>query len=244
MTEREWLSCKDPPRMLEWLRGSGLASERKLRLLACAAVRQIWHLLPDESCQDAVELAERLADGLVPRKDRKRGFQAAVEAVAAAREAESSTYLERVGARPETEFDVTPADRKAQAVTEATQAARATLSRDAKEAMEGAIWCVNKACNYLSKGESLRLEEVIRNLFGPLPFREVVLEPVWRTPSTLSLAQAIYDERSFDRLPELATALEHEGCDSAEVLEHLSSPGPQYLGTWSLDLVLGKEVRS
>jgi hypothetical protein len=45
MTEQEWLTCTDPRPMLEFLRDK--ASNRKLRLFACACVRRAWHLLTD-----------------------------------------------------------------------------------------------------------------------------------------------------------------------------------------------------
>jgi hypothetical protein len=47
-------------RLLEFLRGR--ASERKLRLLAAACCRRVWHLLADPSSRRAVEFVEALAD--------------------------------------------------------------------------------------------------------------------------------------------------------------------------------------
>src|SRR5262245_4447409 len=61
MTEADWLSSTSPNRMLYHLRGT--ASERKLRLFACASARHVWHLLRDERDLRWVELAERFADG-------------------------------------------------------------------------------------------------------------------------------------------------------------------------------------
>jgi hypothetical protein len=55
------------------------------------------------------------------------------------------------------------------------------------------------------------------------------------------LAQAIYEERAFDRLPILADALEESGCYNADLLAHCRSDGPHVRGCWAVDLVLGKE---
>jgi len=54
------------------------------------------------------------------------------------------------------------------------------------------------------------------------------------------IAQAIYDERDFDRLPILADALEDAGCDNTDLLNHCRQPGDHVRGCWAVDLVLGK----
>src|SRR5262249_2445012 len=55
--------------MLLSLQASGVLLERKARLFACACVRRIWHLLPDERLGQAVAVSERHADGRVTDRD-------------------------------------------------------------------------------------------------------------------------------------------------------------------------------
>jgi len=85
MTEDDWLASTEPQeiyrpdpsirpdRMLQYLREYRKADKtkhgrRKLRLFACACCRRFWPLLSDES-REALEIAERYADGKASKKD-------------------------------------------------------------------------------------------------------------------------------------------------------------------------------
>lgn len=59
--------------------------------------------------------------------------------------------------------------------------------------------------------------------------------------TVVKLAQAIYDERAFDRLPILADALEDAGCTNQDILAHCRGGGEHSRGCWVVDLLLGKE---
>lgn len=80
--------------------------------------------------------------------------------------------------------------------------------------------------------------KILRDIFNN-PFRPIPLDHSWLTPKVVGLAQQIYDERAFDRLPSLADALEETGCNP-EILDHCRGPGPHVKGCWVVDLVLGK----
>ena len=85
---------------------------------------------------------------------------------------------------------------------------------------------------------------LLRDIFGPLPFRPVVIPPSvlgWGNGTVRKLAVAIYDERSFDRLPNLADALEEAGCQDEDILGHCRRPGPHVRGCWVVDSILGKQ---
>ena len=85
-----------------------------------------------------------------------------------------------------------------------------------------------------------QISDIMRCIIGN-PFRPVTLLPEWRTSTVLALAEGIYAERAFDRLPILADALEEAGCDHADMLNHCRGPGAHVRGCWVVDLVLGKE---
>ena len=83
---------------------------------------------------------------------------------------------------------------------------------------------------------------LLRDVFGN-PFRPVAIDAgclAWNGGTVVRLAQAIYDERAFDRLPILADALEDAGCDSADLLAHCRREGVHTRGCCVVDLLLGK----
>ncbi|HUR53438.1 MAG TPA: hypothetical protein VMZ71_04880 [Gemmataceae bacterium] len=56
----------------------------------------------------------------------------------------------------------------------------------------------------------------------------------------IALANGIYEERAFDRLPILADALQDAGCDNDGILTHCRGDGAHVRGCWVVDLLLGK----
>jgi hypothetical protein len=219
MTEAEWLACADPRKMLDEL--PGRVSSRKLRLLVCACCRRVWDLLADPRSQQAVELAERYADGLVGRDALVAGQRAAHAAYQRARKQRGPESFRHFGA--------------AHLALQATALKVRFDPRD-NEFLRGAR-------ERKEKTERKARGDLIRDLFGNL-FRPAALDPTWlswRSGTVPKLAQAIYDDRAFERLPILADALEDAGCDNADLLAHCREPGPHVRGCWIVDLLLGKE---
>jgi hypothetical protein len=85
----------------------------------------------------------------------------------------------------------------------------------------------------------LRAIELFRCIVGN-PFRRIAFDPRWRTSDVLGLAEAIYADRAFDRLPILADAFQDAGCEHPDLLAHCRGPGPHARGCWVVDGVLGK----
>jgi hypothetical protein len=98
--------------------------------------------------------------------------------------------------------------------------------------------------------ETAAQQALLRDLFGPLPFRPVTIEPAWLAwhgGAVKRLAEAVYEERELPsghldavRLTVLADMLEEAGCHDAELLGHLRGPGPHVRGCWAVDLLVGK----
>jgi hypothetical protein len=218
MTVAEWLSCTDPQAMLKFLQSK--ASDRKLRLFAVACCRDIWELIPGEAGRNAVKASEEYADGRIRRKD--------------------LTEMRQRARREES----TLAHWAAMAVSRPAIAAGwvAHLAADAED---------RQGIHHLyapTAKPSPRQCHHLRDIFGPLPFRPVSINPTWLTPTVTNLAQAAYDNRILPagtldaaRLAVLADALLDAGCTDTDILRHLRGPGPHVRGCWAVDLLLAKE---
>jgi len=84
---------------------------------------------------------------------------------------------------------------------------------------------------------------ILLDIFGN-PFRPASTPsaPVltWNDSIVVKLAESIYNERGFDRLPILADALEEGGCQDQDILAHCRSGGEHFLGCWLIDSLVRK----
>ena len=119
--------------------------------------------------------------------------------------------------------------------------ARRHLLEAASRALELDVSCRSPAQTPEEKDLHCTLiRDVIGNPFriGPL-IADAWL--AWNNAAVVRVAHTIYQQRAFEQLPILADALEDAGCDDADLVGHLRSPGPHTRGCWALDLVLGKD---
>jgi hypothetical protein len=84
------------------------------------------------------------------------------------------------------------------------------------------------------------LRDIVNNPFRPTPAVNRSWQ-IWRDGTVVRLAQSIYEEMAFHRMPMLAHAIEEAGCANSEILNHCRGQGQHVRGCWLLDLVLAKE---
>jgi len=267
MTGAEWLTCADPGRMLPFL--AGKASDRKLRLFACACCRRVWHLLREPESRQAVTVAERFADGAASAEElaqaktlARQVTWSAIQRVHAewgqtavtesARAAWVSVWV-ACAAEETTEAQVwNDWTAGAEAAGQSLALRTAQVVAWAKTvAEEQGLWGVLARSNdpavddLATQGpdeEELFQCDLLRDLFGQL-FQPAHVDPTWTSWQggiIATMAQVIHDERRFGDLPILADALEDAGCDNEALLAHCRLPGPHVRGCWAVDALLGR----
>jgi hypothetical protein len=212
-TEADWLACTDPTPMLEFLKGK--ASDRKLRLFACACDRCGRPFSHADTASMGIVGVERYADGYATADE----LRSLVSAWDFRGEEDNAWYRLSL---PEP-FQTTSA---------------AQIARDVAASAGYSITTYNAYSAARDKMANV-LASLLRCMFSP--FRPVTVNPAWPTPEVIALAQSIYDDRAFDRLPNLADALERAGCTNTDILAHCRSEGPHVRGCWVLDLLLDKK---
>jgi hypothetical protein len=245
MTEQEWLHCDHPYHLLDYLRRRAasrpeLAGARKRRLLACAFCRTTWGLLTEER-RAAVELAEHYADGETSEEALHAAWREAEQRLKEARRALGRWRGSGPGA-------LEPLGEARQWMmlyntVLAAEAVAALVRPD--QTWEDLVTVRDKLWQLLlysgafaGLGESERTwAPLVRDVFGN-PFRPVRLDPAWQTPEVVRLAQAVYQERAFARLPELADALQKVHCTELALVGHCLGRRVHARGCWALDLLL------
>jgi hypothetical protein len=240
VTEAEWPTCAKPEQMLGLLPID--TSERKLRLFACACCYRQWQVVSDDRGRAVVEDVERLVDKGVSRQEfdeLRAAFEVLTEDVYGSSDEVDSAGTDEVDSAGTAVWHtvLTCRDSGGFALQEslAVASCAATAEAYAKRRLSAsADWDSDIDAAYSIQAN------LLRDIFGN-PFRPVIVNPSLLTSTVKSVAQAIYAEAAFDRMPILADALEDAGCTNADILEHCRQPGVHTRGCWVVDLVLGKE---
>jgi hypothetical protein len=234
--EREWLCCRDPDAMLAALRDR--ASDRTLRLFACACCRRIRHLLSHERSRQAVECGERYADGMA-LPEQLPAVRAGAEQVAAESRAEELSI--------NLDWNALASEHQAKsergAFASAARAAAATVATEAAEFIQAAPATVDAAVGMAfglfeetqaaeREAQSNLLRDIIGNPFRPFQSRNFPAH-------VLGLAQSCYAAFPLvsDDFLVLADALEELGEEAAAAHCRQTS---HVKGCHVLDWVLGE----
>jgi hypothetical protein len=246
MTEAEWLTTSEVGDMESLLFDVQQFSARKMRLVSLAACRHIAHLLPPLHYLPVLATAEEYIDGLtdpralldlcrhlatIPLERYPAATNAAIRAVLS---------LGPENAPDAATLDVVDA-RGFAALVQAGCIAPTLTHAEAGQAIANARGtATHEVFTRACEAEEAAIADLLRDVFGN-PFRPMAVEPAWLAwegGTIAKLAQGIYGEGAFDRLPILADALEEAGCASADLLSHCRGPGPHVRGCWLVDALL------
>ena len=238
MSEKKWFVSANCIELIHLATSWGHPpSPRKLRLFACFLARHVWHLFRDPCQHQAIRAAELFADGEMSDRNRKC-YAAAAQSYARS----TRSLLQRIPAHCATpSVDL-------YTITTVLGAITVTQDRWSREGWPGPFPA--------GLGQTVRplspaiMAELLRDFLRcPYPGPTRPLNPAWRTPDVLRMADAAYRHGNLDgsldgtALAVVADALEEAGCNDVLLLTRLRGAGhrPRARGMWALDLVLGKE---
>jgi hypothetical protein len=232
MTEKEYfdIGARDSELLLHWLAFGPRLSHRKLRLYGCACCRAVWALLKKKASRDAVEVAERFADGLADEKDLDQANVAAIQARSGLKGRQYRAAVMAAGLV------------WSSSLLEGAFCRRRLSPKDGLKNAETWSLLQDIAGNPFHSWTDPRMPMLRTGQLPPGMCSEICwLDLRWLTSDVLGVARDAYENRRFDLLPVLADALDDSGFPFNHVQEHLRSPGPHVLGCWALDLLLGKD---
>ncbi len=213
MTEAEWLACDDLALLTRLVPVRGTARLARLeRLFLVACCRPLCRGYWDARWQDALDTAERHADGL-----------ASLGELVAARGRIEYRHLDSPGRMLE------------QLTAEEPNWLAASLACHLLRKERG-----GKAHPGAEQARLFR--EVFGNPFRVASLLPECRTSAVHSLARAAYENCHLPSGHLDnaRLAVLSDALEEAGCTDADILTHLRSPGPHVRGCWALDLVLGK----
>jgi hypothetical protein len=192
-------------------------------VLNTVCCRGIWNLLPEKKSREAIEIAEGYADGRFERTVLD-GIEKAI-----------NSSLGRISLQSEVaEY----------AITAVASAVSQDRVEEAAEAAAVSAGLARTHCRWKEgKDEERKWQTGVLRDIIPTPFCPITINPTLlakNNSGARKIAQSIYDDRAFDRMPILADALEEAGCTDAVILNHCRQPGEHFLGCWIVDSILGK----
>jgi hypothetical protein len=254
--------------MIRHLELGGISTCRQLRLFGVACCRRVWSLLTDERSRASVEVADLYAAGQAGVAELRAAHRKSAAlcktlrcvpgsprmTCATVNAAIAADWVSVGDARFRTDHRlkrIVPGGYSAAAAAYiATSAADAAFyatyeGPDAVESVrqrrvDGIATPVDAIWEAAEVAQRDFLHDIIGNPFRPSPpLPPAVL--AWNDSTVTRIAQGIYDERAFDRLPILADALLDAGCEDEELIGHCRSDGRHVRGCWAVDLILEKE---
>lgn len=231
MKEIDWNTCEDPRILLR--HSPGKPSPRKLRLFAAGACRLIGDCLTDEM-RELLTIAELFADGESTPNElqqaRQRSLDLSLNPNPIATHARGQAKVAVSWALAKSPDEA--ASRTTDYVLYAFPAYLLNKMSAVGEPIGGHVVPQVKSSASLAIADLFR--DVFRDTLTELP---VPTPP--RTDITTSIAEHIYRENEFAKVPILGDALEEAGCDE-EILAHCRRDQFHARGCWVVDAILKK----
>ncbi len=263
--EAGWASCSVPGLMLLALedRGKQGLISRELRLFACGCVRQIGKFIEDGRSWQAVDVAERYADGNASEDELKAAYHAA--------ELVEPSIRQRIGGQATEEWwllSIPDWHLEGRLLNAASAASRCADIRimssnvdpelvypgDWHSAASVALYAYKSSAShdrlaseeaaFLATGEENVMYEdgwqadLVRCVFRS-PFRHIDADKLDVEPWIRDIAEAIYSLRAFDRMPILGRELEASGYVNSDLVAHCVQSSVHARGCWALDMARG-----
>ncbi len=229
----EWITSSAISAMIEWLEALDTkVSPRKFRLYGLALCRLIPRVEDDPDCADGIALAKKMTLGRAsePQISMMRSrLRSKIEDL-------ESNYQ---SFEPEVYRSILW---RIMAVYRLFQDDTAYLSDAPIYPNDPELTRVYDAAGHAIAGYPYGVDEagdLLREILGN-PFFPVAVLQKWRTPEVVNLAQFIFDQERFDRLPELEIALAKAGCVDERILAHCRRPNDHVRGCWVIDALLEK----